>query len=211
MTCLCRLYLDVDGVINASRPDPAWRKTATASVPFERDSPQNPTTFEITWAPALVTALNGLRDEFDVELVWLSTWNERANVTANLVPVPGGLRDGRMIPYSPQSRPAMEANGWWKARAIIADQIRSPTPFIWMDDVEVELHGWKILSATRGTSSLMIPTNVMTGLRRDEIERARDWLSGLEPSGHLMIGEMGGQRGDAKTRNSNLPSQEQCR
>ena len=84
-----RLYLDVDGVINAPNARLVWGAETSASVELHRTaSPDRE--FTVVWAPALIAALDALRADFDLDLVWLSTWNEGHSVLTSLVPAFGG-------------------------------------------------------------------------------------------------------------------------
>ena len=174
-----RLYLDVDGCICPfGRPDAAWGAAASASVFVEYGD--RAATYDVVWAPALIGALDGLRAEFALELVWLTTWVEVDAVRRLLVPKLGGLANGRILPLTPGPRSSGETRGWWKAQRLLEDQAAKAGPFIWTDDSEVELHGWKVLGATAGTPSLMIPPHPMVGLRPDDIHAMRAWLIALK-------------------------------
>ncbi|MEC5149922.1 HAD domain-containing protein [Cryobacterium sp. GrIS_2_6] len=173
-----RLYLDVDGVVNATNARLIWGDEESASVTLH--SVVGPDkVFTVVWAPALIAALDDLRADFDLDLVWLSTWNEGHSVLTGLVPAFGGLERGRILPYHPEEKVHGEASGWWKARSILDDQAAAPAPFIWIDDVEIELHGYRMLNAPTGMSVLMIPTNTMAGLTPDDVTKMRSWLEQL--------------------------------
>ena len=171
-----RLYLDVDGCLCPFRsPEPAWGGAKRTSVTLNDSS--GPTgRFKIVWAPALIVALDGLRNQFDLDLVWLTTWNQLDAARNTLVPKFNGLAGGRTLAPIPGPLAPGEARGYWKAQRILEDQAENPGPYIWIDDVEVELHGGKVQAATIGTPSLMIPPISMVGLRVNEIERRRVWL-----------------------------------
>lgn len=184
-----RLYLDVDGcVCPFGRPDAAWGAAASASVFV--DYGDRAATYDVHWAPALIDALDGLRAEFALELIWLTTWMEVDAVRRLLVPELNGLGGGRILPSTPGPRSSGEARGWWKAQRILDDQDATAGPFIWVDDSEVELHGWKVLGATAGTPSLMIPPHPMVGLRPDDIHSMRVWLETLNsgPEASTIVG-----------------------
>lgn len=181
MSVRARLYLDVDGVVCPTWPSNAWGETR--NVPVADNKPNGPPTyFDMKWAPALIVALDTLRDEHDLELVWLSTWNEGDAVRQNLVPELGGLIGGRLLEYTANTSNMSNRgymSGWWKAEQLLEDQRVNPGPFIWIDDSEVELHGWKVLAATKGTPSLMIRPHPMPGLLKEDIESIDRWLRTL--------------------------------
>ncbi|WP_158253365.1 HAD domain-containing protein [Cryobacterium sp. N19] len=171
-----RLYLDVDGCLCPFRnPDPAWGAVKRTEVTLNYGGGMA-AKYKLIWAPPLIVALEALREEFGLELVWLTTWNELDAARDKLVPRFQGLAGGRVLEFTPGPLKPGEARGYWKAQRLLEDQASDPGPFIWIDDAEVELHGWKVLAATVGTPSLLIPPNSMVGLRVDEVERMRVWL-----------------------------------
>ena len=176
MTVHPRLYLDVDGCIFPfSAPDPSWGPSESASIEVSYGA-GHLVTYDVIWAPALINALDQLRAEFDLELVWVTTWND-ADAARTLIPSRlNGLFEGRALFRDVPRRIFSHADGNWKALQILEDQAASPAPFIWVDDAEVELRGWKVLAATRGTASLMIPPHPMVGLRTDDVHAIRKWL-----------------------------------
>lgn len=176
---MARLYLDIDGcVCPFGRPDPAWGAAAHAAVSVDYDDGRT-ATYEVRWAPTLISAIDDLRERFNLELIWLSTWNESDVVRRFLVPELHGLTEGRLLQFDPESLAPNVPSGWWKARRIIEDQSTDPSPFIWADDSEVELHGWRLLDATRPTKSLMIPPHPMVGLRLEDVQAMTLWLESL--------------------------------
>ncbi|MDY7528122.1 MULTISPECIES: HAD domain-containing protein [unclassified Cryobacterium] len=174
-----RLYLDIDGcVCPFGRPDSGWGPATSASV-FVDYGEDRTITYDVVWAPALIDSLERLRAEFSIDLVWVTTWVEADAVRRFLVPHLGGLADARILRLPPGPRRPGETRGWWKAQRILEDQASNASPFIWVDDSEVELHGWKVLGATIGIPSLMIPPHPMVGLRPDDIRAMRSWLEAL--------------------------------
>ncbi|MFS0885126.1 HAD domain-containing protein [Aeromicrobium sp. 179-A 4D2 NHS] len=114
-----RLYLDVDGVINAWSPfgdftsgDDRYRRARAAGT-------------VVTYRPVVVDAINTL-SRSGVEVLWLTTWKEqdRAELTRAL-----GFEQFRGLTRE-------QENGlWWKTAAILNDfEQRGPAPFIWADD-----------------------------------------------------------------------------
>lgn len=162
-----RLYLDVDECLNADRPDPAWGGATHGDV-FVNHGGGYRSKFKFTWAPALIVALDALRTDFDVELVWLSSWCEDLLVTQKLAPMFDGLRDGRVLNYRPD-----DGSGLWKPEALLADQKHDPGPFIWVDDVEVDAHGAAVRDATVGTPCLLLAPKVGVGLTVNDVETIR--------------------------------------
>ena len=159
-----RLYTDFDGVFGAGYAGLLWLSSTTGDV---IDAHGNRT--QITWAPDLVTAIDELRAEYGVELVWVTSWCEDDDIGLRVVPVLHGIRGGRTLPHTVE-----DGSGEWKLRAILADQAASPAPFIWADDVEVEAHGKGLL----GTGShLLLSPNTSMGLGPWHVARMREWLA----------------------------------
>jgi hypothetical protein len=171
-----RLYLDVDGVLcPSSAPDPAWGTVEGTSVRIDYGGGMC-ATYNVIWAPALVDALELLREQFELELVWLTTWNELDAARTLLVPRLGGLAGGRMLPLTPGPLKPEEVRGWWKAERLLQDQAANPGPFIWADDDEVPAHGTTVHNATSTTSSLLIAPSTAVGLTVDEVTNMTVWL-----------------------------------
>lgn len=151
---MTRLYLDVDGVINASMPI-GWGKT--------RDGQAGG--YTIRWAPALLNALVDL----GVEIVWTTTWQEHA--VTKLAPLLGFGSEFRYL--SPPTQfvdwpwPSIE----WKNAAIILDQAAHPEPFIWVDD---ELHPPYVAHDVEG--GLLIGVSPYTGIRPQDVARMRKFV-----------------------------------
>jgi hypothetical protein len=117
-----RLYLDFDGVVNVDAPAHNWEYSAVRQTSVTVNSQ----TYILRWAEDLVKALK----ELPVELVWTTTWTNYA---------PKFL--GPALGYGSDSRFLQPLNGRldyptinWKQEAVIADQMSSPSPFLWVDD-----------------------------------------------------------------------------
>lgn len=175
-----RLYLSVNGCLcPKSEPDPEWGDVSEASILFENESGGDET-YDVHWAPRLITALDSLLMEFGVELVWLTNWNERDAARQLLVPEFHGLVGGRTLdtavaPLTPDGH-----HGLWKSERIEEDQ-NIPAPFMWIDDVAVNGHGEKVLEATQGTPSLLIPPSPSVGITVEDVADMRTWLKRLQP------------------------------
>lgn len=133
-----RLYLDIDGVLNAPLAASKWKDI----LKFKAN------VFPMTVALDLVRELERLITTYNVELVWLTTWNQDNDVETYVLPFlkDHGLQSGRIL-----GTPGGHTySGWvngddWKIKALIADQKESPSDFIWIDDVEVPLYGNSLL------------------------------------------------------------------
>ena len=145
-----RLYLDVDGVINAQMPMD-WGKLCNGHAGG----------YSIRWAPRMVAELADL----NVELVWTTTWRDEA--VTELAPLIGWGEHGRVL------HPAGGELIWpsidWKFEAVLADQAASPSSFIWLDDeleAEHKRHGGLVLTVP---AALGITPRIM--------DMMRDWIA----------------------------------
>lgn len=174
-----RLYLDVDGCVSAlDTPDPAWGPFERATVRLNYGDGMIGD-YAVAWAPALVLALDRLRADHALDLVFVTTWNDVDGAREELVPVLHGLGGARILPPTPGPRKPGETKGWWKAERILQDQTASPSPFIWVDDKEVPLHGDTVQSETAGTTSLAIAPDGLIGLTVDHLATMTAWLKAL--------------------------------
>lgn len=124
-----RIYMDVDGVLNASVPHPGW-------FPVGGSQPSTGLAqgYRIQWAQPMVDALNKFVLEHDAEFVWATTWCHAAQ--EDIAPLLG-LDVGTVK----QSRVLLPINGRvsfpsidWKVDALINEQRESPMPFVWLED-----------------------------------------------------------------------------
>lgn len=170
-----RLYLDVDGAINADEPPFASVKSTRVQIEYGGGMMSR---LPLTWAPEVVEQLDQMREEFDIELVWLSTWNEMHASMTRLAPALDGLYGGRAImDIDAVSRDS--GRGWWKAQSIILDQEASSAPYIWIDDEAVMAHGGMVKEATASTPSLTLTTVFEHGIERLHLAQMRSFLSAL--------------------------------
>jgi hypothetical protein len=143
-----RLYLDFDGVVNADRL--AFEDVKNFNVKVKKRGGYGHDTYSINYSPFVVSELDRFRKDYNVELVWLSTWNENLEVL-RLPKHLNGLAGGRVLncvlPYS--SDITMREWTQWKADALLSDQLNDDTPFAWVDDEAVSLHKKNVAAATK--------------------------------------------------------------
>lgn len=178
-----RLYLDVDGAINADEPPFSEVKSTRVQIEYGGGMMSR---MPLTWAPEVVAQLDEMREEFDLELVWLSTWNEMHASMTKLAPALGGLFGGRAI-MDVDAISSDRGRGWWKAQSIIADQEVSPAPFVWIDDEAVMAHGGLVADATAGTPSLTLTTVFEHGIERLHLAQMRSFLGSLRTEGEFAL------------------------
>lgn len=159
MSVKTRLYLDVDGVINAQMPF-GWGRLQNGHAHG----------YKIRWAPNMVEALASL----DVELVWATTWKQYAAL--EIAPLIGfGHAARHLVPPARGGAFADEEYyGWsidWKFPAVQNDQQWSPSPFIWLDD---ELD---VMHVEAFPDALVLPINSRVGITPTNIEQMREYVA----------------------------------
>jgi len=129
----------------------------------------------ITYSPLVVRTLDRFIEQYDVELVWSTTWNFQESVLL-LPSAIGGLDGGRILPVK-LNELAVDRKEWtqWKADAIIADQASNPRPFVWVDD---NAHSYwdSHVKENITVPSLFITTQSETGLTIDELVEIESFL-----------------------------------
>ena len=166
MTFTSRLYLDFDGVLNAKDPQHALIKVF--SIPIEGSRNLAPVN-HITFSPTVVEVIDYFRTFYNVELVWLSTWNDRNDVL-KLSSFLKGVEGGRVIEAN-LNQSAKNKKEWtqWKADAIIADQKTDPKRFIWVDDNAHRFHGDTVVLEASHVESLLVTPESLWGLTIDDL------------------------------------------
>lgn len=150
-----RLYLDVDGVINAQMPF-GWGRLQNGHAAG----------YKIRWAPRMVEALA----ELDVDLCWATTWKQHAATEIGpLISFGEGARHLIEI-----ANPYGDSYGWsidWKFPAVIDDQYWKPSPFIWLDDEIEQKH------IDQFPHALVLPINPRTGISPKDVEQMREYVA----------------------------------
>jgi hypothetical protein len=150
-----RLYLDIDGVLNAWHSQLAWPDSTikNAEVPVDIDGYSRFVTLE--WAADLIDALAKL----DVELVWATTWTTEApTVAAGAF----GFGQGQRFLTPGNGRLSFPSIAW-KEQAVMADQLANPSSFIWVDDELTERHVERV-TGIFGERALVVCSDHGTGL-----------------------------------------------
>jgi hypothetical protein len=209
---LATLYLDVDGVVSPVpdhrhatsyrfQPLP-WpdRRGLTIGLRPTEDERE----ISVPWSPSLITALDELREEFRLRLVWASSWlsgfpRDGIRILTDEI---GGLRGG-VEPEWPDvdevddeeldedAPPPFRPHP--KLLLVLADQEAvGGMPFIWIDDdgrpnysdIGTDRGGifGNVKRLTRGTPSLLIAPNRHRGITPAHINGIREWLARLPAS-----------------------------
>ncbi|WP_040339805.1 HAD domain-containing protein [Candidatus Blastococcus massiliensis] len=163
------LLLDVDGVLNAVRPDlpEGWQRGRFNG-------------YVLSWDPSVIARLREWHETGRVELQWLTTWTSMADrLLAEPMGLPRGLRthDRDELPtgYRGDRR---GISGWWKLAAARAVAEAEPDRrIVWIDDDLAEQAAdtseWL---ATNGQVLVVAPA-FSTGLTHDELDRVEAWLA----------------------------------
>jgi len=167
------LYLDFDGVLNAVEPQ--HDKVENFVIKIENSLNFLPETF-IVYSPNVVETLERLREQYKMELVWLTTWNEN-NTVLRLAEHLKGLDHGRVLPANLHTAKVGKRE-WtqWKAEAILEDQKASERPFIWVDDNAHKYWGEAVNEGTEA-SSLFVTPNSTWGLTKNNLDKMEQFLS----------------------------------
>lgn len=173
MTKKVRMYFDFDGVFNA--PEPPYADVEKFSVEVNGSAHLAPVN-NITYSPSVVNRIERLRANFNVELVWLSSWNDENHILA-VAPFMAGLHEGRVIDAA-LNHAADNSHDWtfWKAEAILADQLADPCPFVWVDDNAPRYHGLRITSDLENISKKIIVPDSKTGLTISDLDEIESFI-----------------------------------
>jgi hypothetical protein len=159
------LLLDVDGVLNAVRPDlpRGWRRGTYNG-------------YVISWDPSVVARLRDLHESGRVELQWLTTWTELADeLLAKPMGLPRGLRTHSRPDVLPTGFGGERRGipGWWKLTAAQAVAEAEPDRrIVWIDDA-ADTSEWLAANA----QVLVVSPDFVTGLTHAELDQVEAWLS----------------------------------
>lgn len=161
-TEVARIYLDVDGVINAVTSEvPDWGWDAYRSERING--------YPITWSPDLIDVLNDVATTPGVGVYWLTTWcHDAPEKLAWAI----GLHGERwpVVGYEHWRR----ATGlpWWKHLAIVEHLDGFHGPVLWVDD-DHGADGACIAWLAGQPQILAMAPNPMVGITRHEAQIIR--------------------------------------
>lgn len=154
--------MDVDGVLNALRPDPS-RHVITEACAEGR-------WFSIAYDPAVIHRLSRLHKDGVIEIRWLTTWCDDANRSlADAIGMPQLIVEGasryRTMGY-------ME-HRWWKEPAAHEVVRHDPSRMvIWSDDeLDSRIVTGQVPWVSARTNVITITPDRWAGLTLDEVER----------------------------------------
>jgi hypothetical protein len=154
--------LDVDGVINVSRP--GW-----GAAPRSGNAYSGGAHYRMRWAPALIDRIRALCRQGTVEIVWCSTWCSEADQIERLFGLPrlGRCWDGE-VTATAAGAVKLEA-----ARQVLKDGRR----LIWTDDAEVPTSGAVHEELTEAGRALLIRPSASRGLQPGELDEIEDFIA----------------------------------
>jgi len=163
------LLLDVDGVLNAARVEapPGWKRGTFNG-------------FVLTWDPTVTARLRELHESGRVEIQWLTTWAEKADLLlAEAMGLPRGLKthaeDGAVSTgFLGMLR---GASGWWKlALARAAVEAEPHRRIVWIDDDLVEQAADTGEWLAANPHVLVIAPDLFAGLTHEQLDQVEAWL-----------------------------------
>lgn len=158
-----RLYLDVDGVLNAWEADQVWEGEIRKG-----DANSLSGNYLIIWSAEMAEAIR----ELDVEVVWTTTW--RSEAAKAIAPLVGFGFHSRHL--DPPADYRLFPSIHWKAAAVQRDQAREPGPFIWIDD---ELGPQEARLALKLGGLAIRPTSEF-GITRSHIDMMKVYIESIK-------------------------------
>ncbi|MGX6604830.1 hypothetical protein ACWKSP_22280 [Micromonosporaceae bacterium Da 78-11] len=155
--------LDVDGVINASRP--GWGAAPTAKQVWSSSSHRE---FRIRWAPALLNRIRRIHAAGLAEIRWCTTWCADADALEAALGLPHFTRaftdpiNGRVAAMAKLAA----------ASQVLAEGRR----LVWTDDTETPTEGELYERLTFDGKALLIAPHPSRGLQPDDLDRIDAFL-----------------------------------
>jgi hypothetical protein len=160
--------LDVDGVLNASRP--AW-----SGPPRQATATAGGQSYRLRWAPALLERLRQLHLDGHVELRWATTWCPDAQQLERLWALPALVRaldEGDTISPGHTLHAKVSA-----ALAVLEEERR---PLVWADDDAIPSFGPERARLENGPApALLLTPSPGRGLTREDLNRIQTFLDHL--------------------------------
>lgn len=130
-----RIYLDVDGVIQPILyPEDTVQLPAHTWATIFKSTFRDPVTVKegnFYYYPEVIARLSALSKRSDVDVVWLTAWMEGAPYSLD---APLGIESAGFLPWQDNGGDYgyFQRN---KGHAIVDDQKRNPSKFVWVDDI----------------------------------------------------------------------------
>jgi hypothetical protein len=146
--------LDVDGVINSTRP--GWH-----AAPRRANVAAGGQTWPIRWAPALIARIRALIADGAVEVRWCSTWCGQTRHLEHALGLPP-LESAFVVPpggFVGELKAQAARNVLWSGRRLV-----------WTDDMETPSFGPLHDELTSDGSGLLIRPDFRRGLRPEHMD-----------------------------------------
>ena len=163
------LLLDVDGVLNAvslELPD-GWRRGTYND-------------FVLSWDPTVTARLRELHESGRVEIQWLTTWAENADLLlAEPMGLPRGLRvhvrEG--VASTGFSGELRGGSGWWKLAAARELALAEPgRRIVWIDEDLAQQADDVAEWLGANPHVLVVAPDLFVGLTHEQIDEIESWL-----------------------------------
>jgi len=132
-----RLYMNIDGVVNAFASHKVWGDVGDGRLGFGSDDYKG---FAVLWSEEMVSRLKALSGVGNgLEIIWVSSWMSDARGFARVVEL-GALGEKAKV-LGPVSGVMTFPDVYWKAEAIFEDLRGYSGGWSWFDPSAVELMG----------------------------------------------------------------------
>lgn len=162
MTGIPIWLLDVDGVLNASKPE--WHE-----APFRQTVTYGDEEFVIRWAPQLIKRIRDLVNAGTVEVRWCTTWCAQADRIEKAMGLPPLLRAFTHEVVTREEAKTAKINA-------VADALATGRRVVWTDDIEVTLFGHLYADAERSGRILMIAPYSRSGITPDQMNEIEKFI-----------------------------------
>lgn len=163
------IYLDFDGVINVHGDN----ATDTAVIDIVNSMGKN-VKRNIAWNQDNVDYLNELNETGLYRFVWHTTWNHEHNIDKAVEVIGFKGEYEKTTPVFDSD--ANNKREWtkWKADAIINDQAKNPSRFIWIDDKAPLFWDEYVIGRIKNPGTAIVPSS-KTGITKENIITVIDW------------------------------------
>lgn len=165
------VYIDVDGVINSfseSRKLSGWEGEWKLAKIIG---------YNIHWYTDLIESIHELDSRDDVEIKWLTTWQDKA-VTELCEPLSLNGKHWDVLYSKPHEDLFGRREGWWKLSAIMKDiAIHNPDKVVWIDDdfkYEINAIEW---AAHLGDKMHVVSPSMDIGMTKEDFSGILEFIS----------------------------------